>query len=101
MFGGGGVTSRQFATQYGAGTPQPVAVRLGSLPAQRPLPQSETPLLLTGQKDIRPSGPVADRQGRRQPGGVGTDLTDPGTWRRRYAFCDGTQPVIRAKQHFT
>jgi hypothetical protein len=101
MFGGSGVSSRQLSTQYSAGTPGPVAVRLGMPARQRPLAGGETPLLLNGQQDIRPSGPVSDRSGRRAPGGVGTDLTDPSTWRRQYAFPAGGQPVIKAKQHFT
>lgn len=101
MYGGGGVSSRRFGTQYAAGAPGPVAVRLGTPSSPRPLAGGQTPLLLSGQQGIRPRGPVSDRSGHRLPGGVGTDLTDPSTWRRQYAFPGGQYPVIKAKQHFT
>lgn len=95
------VTSRQFASQYGPGQPGPAATRLGAPRYQRPLAAGMQPLLLNGQTDIRPYGPTMGPGGQRNPGGVGTDLTDPSTWRRRYAFPGGAQPQIRAKQHFT
>ena len=50
----------------------------------RPLTGGVVPLVLTS--DIRPSGPAVDRNGRRLPGGVGTDPTDATTWRRPYIF---------------
>jgi hypothetical protein len=101
MYGSSSSVSRSLGRQYGAGGPGPAATRLGTPAAQRPLPGSSFTLLLNGQADIRPSGPVAGRTGQRLPGGVGTDLTDPSTWRRRYAFPGGNYPQITAKQHFT
>lgn len=66
---------------------------------QRPLPGGTTPLSMSrgGQ---RPRGPVVDSKGNRLPGGVGTDLTDPSTWQRPYAFPGGTYPST-PKLHFS
>lgn len=52
--------------------------------AVRPLAGGVVGLVLTS--DIRPQGPIVDRNGARQPGGVGTDPTDSTTWRRPYIF---------------
>ena len=68
-------------------------------PAVRPIGNGTPPLSLESGGQ-RPRGPVVDSAGRRQPGGVGTDLTDPATWQRPYAFPGGEHPAI-PRLHFT
>lgn len=102
MLGSSSAHTRLFSRAYREGEPGPVATRHGMRETVRPLAGfHHQPLLLSGRGGIVPSGPVMDRFGRRLPGGVGTDLTDPSTWRRRYAFPGGNYPQIQAKQHFT
>jgi hypothetical protein len=67
--------------------------------SQRPISGGLTPLVLTAGGQ-RPRGPVVDSAGRRMPGGVGTDLTDPETWQRPYYFPGGEHPSI-PRLHFT
>jgi hypothetical protein len=64
----------------------------------RPLPGGFSVLSLG--RGIVPRGPVVDAAGTRQPGGVGTDLTDPGTWQRPYYFPGGDPPIV-PKLHFS
>lgn len=68
-------------------------------PSVRPLPGG-TPALTVPTGGPRPRGPVVDSSGRRQPCGVGTDLTDPSTWQRTYMFPGGNHPVT-PKLHFS
>jgi hypothetical protein len=89
MFGGSSSVTRQVNPQYGPGDKGPVAIRHGYASAVRPLSGGSQALQMP-RGGIRPA-----------PTGVGTDLTDPNTWRRRYAFPGGNYPVVTAKQHFT
>lgn len=100
MLGSSSMVSRDFQTQYAPGTTGPVATRHGQMHYQRALAGGTQSLLLSGQGGITPDGPMVNRSGQRLPGGYGTDLTDPSTWRRRYAFPGGNFPQITAKQHF-
>lgn len=65
----------------------------------RPLPGGTVPLAMAWG-DQRPRGPVVDAAGRRLPGGVGTDLTDPTTWQRPYSFPGGQYPAT-PRLHFS
>ena len=90
-----------FPRAYGQGhATRPVATAHAPV---RPLPGAVTPLMLSGMDgaSIRPRGPVVGRDGVRLPGGVGTDLTDPGTWQRPYYFPEGTAPQIRQRPRFS
>jgi hypothetical protein len=85
------------AAGYSAGGPA-----LPTHPApdrQRPLSGGTVPLSFASGGQ-RPRGPRTDAAGQRLPGGVGTDLTDPGTWQRPYAFPGGQYPAI-PRLHFT
>jgi|HubBroStandDraft_5_1064220.scaffolds.fasta_scaffold47147_5 hypothetical protein len=66
---------------------------------QRPLSGGTYPLSFASGGQ-RPRGPRVDAAGQRLPGGVGTDLTDPSTWQRPYAFPGGQYPTI-PRLHFT
>lgn len=94
---------------YGPGTPGPVEVRHTWVPSAAGIPQlarQQFDLILTGNpwNDPRPRGPWVTGPpvqfprpasiGARVPGGVGTDLFDPATWQRPYAFtpAGGTHP---------
>ena len=68
-------------------------------PRVRPLPGGTQDLSMASGGQ-RPRGPVVDSSGRRLPGGVGTDLTDPSTWQRPYAFPGGEHPTV-PRLHFT
>ena len=68
-------------------------------PVERPLPGGTQPLSFASGGQ-RPRGPVVDSSGRGLPGGVGTDLTDPATWQRPYAFPGGDHPTV-PRLHFT
>ena len=70
-----------------------------SQPVERPLAGGTQPLSFASGGQ-RPRGPVVDSSGRRLPGGVGTDLTDPATWQRPYAFPGGDHPTV-PRLHFT
>lgn len=93
--GGGQVTP--IAAGYTAAGPayptHPAGMR------ERPLPGGTLALSMASGGQ-RPRGPVVDSSGRRLPGGVGTDLTDPATWQRPYAFPGGEHPSI-PRLHFT
>ena len=69
-------------------------------PRTRPLGDGGHVPLSFPRNSQRPRGPVVDAAGQRLPGGDGTDLTDPATWQRPYAFPGGDYPSI-PRLHFT
>ena len=85
------------AAGYTAGAPAIPAHP--AYPRVRPIAGGTAPLSLDAGGQ-RPRGPIVDSSGRRLPGGVGTDLTDPATWQRPYSFPGGEHPSI-PRLHFT
>lgn len=79
---------RTYATGAPADPPPfhviPNGASAAGAPPIRPLTGGVLPLQLP--VDIHPLGPRVNRDGSRMPGGVGTDPTDPQTWRRPYVF---------------
>jgi hypothetical protein len=93
-----------FPRAYGQGhADRPVATAHGQRAPVRPLPGATAPLMLSGMDgaSVRPRGPMVGRDGVRLPGGVGTDPTNPATWRRAYYFPEGVPPEIRQRPRFS